>query len=146
MQEHSLLFTRYFIYVMKNLFFGLQVNVHVWKMVLVSDEWGQWKKLQVNQRWWMKSCSPRLHHHWSRPIEHHSEISLSHLFRTTVPLILFCFCLYHQQLTLYVASVSARFSQVTDLGDKWPTFLTALAKKKKNKTPEKQPLTRQVCM
>lgn len=52
--------------------------------------------------------SPRLRHHWSRPIEQQGEISHSHLLRTIVPLILACFCLHNRQLTPYVACVSLR--------------------------------------
>lgn len=76
-------------------------------------------------------CSPHLRRHWSRPIEQHGEISLSHLLRTTVPLILTCFCLHGRQLTPYVDCVSARFLQVTNLGDYWLGALTALPKKEK---------------
>lgn len=90
----------------------------------------------IRRNEWIQ-CSPHLRHHWSRPIEQHGEISLSHLLRTTVPLILTCFCLHGRQLTPYVDCVSARFSQVTNLGDYWLGALTALPKKR-----EKRPLKR----
>lgn len=85
-------------------------------------------------------CSLRLRRHWSRPIEH-GEISLSHLLRTIVPLILTCFCLHGWQLTPYVNCVSARFSQVTNLGDYWLGAFTALPKKKGKKRPLKRLVT-----
>lgn len=82
-------------------------------------------------------CSPRLRRHWSRPIEQHGEISLSHLLRTIVPLILACFCLHNRQLTPYVTCVSARFSQVTNLEDYWLGVLPALATTTTKKATDK---------
>lgn len=99
---------------MKNTFSALWANVHVWEMFYFLQMYEanekSFRSIRANEQ---TQCSARLRRDWSRPIEQ-GEITLPHLLRTTVWLLLASFVFSNRQLACYVARVSARFSQVTN--------------------------------
>lgn len=89
--------------------------MHVWEMFCFLQMYEanekSFRSIRANEQ---TQCSARLHHDWSRPIEQQGEITLPHLLRTNVRLLLASFVFSNRQLACYVARVSARFSQVTN--------------------------------